>query len=122
MKEFEWLEPTLDRVAALLRMPDRNNSYGTPKVHPAFAVMALRVMSRLWNLTVPTIIPNAKGGLDFTWHGIKTKCFLTDTHEKVEVRVMENDVEVFTTVTNPEDVLRVTLAKISQELTQVPRP
>lgn len=74
---YDWVQPTLERIADLLKMPDKHNCYGTPKVDPAFAWDAIRF---LWDaetaLTAPRIIPTQKGGLLFEWSGIKTECRL----------------------------------------------
>lgn len=121
MKEYDWLEPTLDRVAALLRMPDKHNSYGTPKVEPASAWFALSAVfgSNLRTLPTPEILP-VDGGLKFTWQGTSMECSLSVTPIPestggvfdVDVSARRGDVEL----SNKESLLEI-LGEISRELT-----
>lgn len=76
---YDWVQPTLERISDLLRMPDRHNSYGTPKVDPGSAWMALKMVegAGVSMLPVPTIHPTTDGGLGFTWYGPETECALT---------------------------------------------
>lgn len=76
MKEYDWVQPTLERISDLLKMPDVHNSYGTPKVGPGCAWMALRMMrdACMPMLPVPIIDPTTAGGLGFTWIGLEVEC------------------------------------------------
>lgn len=79
MKEYDWVQSTLERISDLLRMPGVHNSYGMPKTDPGCAWMALRMMveSGVLSLPVPVVNPTMAGGVAFTWHGLETECAMT---------------------------------------------
>ena len=124
MKEFDWLEPVLDRLSGLLRMPGTHNSYGTPKADPSCAWTALRMMgeANVRILPVPEISPNMAGGLCFVWHGVETACSLSVFPEEfgafgVNVSSWRGDVLLESgDACPPERHLKETLNQISMEV------
>ncbi len=71
---YDWVQPTIERIANLLAMPDRHNSYGTPKIDPRLAWEAVRFF---WPATnpytpMPRISPTKYGGIEFVWCGRDT--------------------------------------------------
>jgi hypothetical protein len=122
MKEYDWVQPTLERISDLLRMPDVHNSYGAPKVDPSLAVMVLRVMLKFPRLPVPQVLCTREGGFDFLWRGVATECFLV-THLEGSTVSMTNTSGSKNYRMDPEKALEAELAQISRELapeTQAP--
>lgn len=125
MKEYDWLQPTLERLSDLLKMPDVHNSYGTPKVDPGLAWRGLKLILGVNAilLPVPTILPTMAGGLLFTWHGLEKECSLSISTlaSNVSVRkgALSRDVGEFEAV---EQCLLETLHEISRELRLEPKP
>lgn len=73
---YAWLQPTLERISDLLKLPDRHNSYGSAKVDPDVALNVLDFLSDHMGHEdpLPTIIPTAAGGLHLEWKGVLTCC------------------------------------------------
>lgn len=75
MTHYAWLQPTLERIADLLKMPDRHNSYATPNVDLFAALAAVRFITRMpVDAVTPTVIPTKAGGLLFEWSGAISAC------------------------------------------------
>lgn len=120
MKEFDWLQPTLERLSDLLKMPDYHNSHGTPKAGPSSTIMALRVMIKFPYLPVPVIVPAVDEGFEFSWQGTSTECFLCVSSVTSGVSARENgQLRDFGMFRSSEDCLEEMLGKISGELTPV---
>ena len=73
---YTWLQPTLERISDLLKLPDRHNSYGSAKVDPDVVLNVLDFLSDHMGSEdpLPTIIPTPVGGLHLEWKGISTSC------------------------------------------------
>lgn len=128
MKEYDWVQPTLERLSDLLKMPDAHNSYGTPKVDPGCAWAAVRTIA--WTgvpmLPVPTVHPTMDGGLGFTWYGPETECTMTIS-PGISAGVFNFNVGArkgavirdFGGFSGPRDRLMEILGEISRELSPV---
>lgn len=75
MTHYAWLQPTLERIADLLKLPDCHNSYATPKVDVFAALEAVRFLTRMpVDAVVPRVVPTIVGGLLFEWRGPVSHC------------------------------------------------
>lgn len=73
---YEWLQPTLERISDLLKLPDKHNCYGTPRVDATVALDAMDFLSDHVGPEdeTPRITPTAEGGLHFEWNGLTSFC------------------------------------------------
>lgn len=73
---YAWLQPTLERISDLLKIPDKHNCYGTPKVDATVALDALDFLSDHVgpDEVTPRITPTQEGGLRFEWNGRSSFC------------------------------------------------
>jgi hypothetical protein len=71
-----WLQPTLERISDLMKLPHLDNEYGTPKVDPQSTRIAIQFLLNhmLPDAPAPRIVPNSRGGLHFEWNGPMTQC------------------------------------------------
>lgn len=71
MTHYAWLQPTLERIADLLKMPHSHNSYGTPKVDVLVVMGAVRFLVEHipYDAVTPVVAPTKLGGLLFEWSG-----------------------------------------------------
>lgn len=76
MTNYAWLQLTLERISDLLKMPDKHNCYGTPKVDATVALDALDFLSDHMGPedVIPRITPTSEGGLRFEWNGRSSFC------------------------------------------------
>lgn len=76
MTNYAWLQPTLERISDLLKMPDAHNCYGTAKVIPAVALLAIDFLSQHMAAEdpAPRVVPTLEGGLHFEWSGRVSFC------------------------------------------------
>ena len=120
---YDWVEATLGRISDILRMPDRHNSYATPKVDPKDAWDAVDI---LWQTMTsctpaPVITPTNYAGLQFDWSGIDTEVRLVvdraDPEHRVRVHLFGKapgyQPGMFAT---PEQILERALRVIEREL------
>ena len=65
-----WLDGTILRLDDLLNLPDGWDSYGSRRVDPNIAGVALRVLDQILDSScpVPSIVPTHEGRLQFEWH------------------------------------------------------
>lgn len=77
MTNCAWLQPTLERLSDLLKMPDKHNCYGTAKVDPVVVLLALDFLLEHVRAedAAPRIVPTTEGGLHFEWNGRGSFCF-----------------------------------------------
>lgn len=74
--DYAWLQPTLERISDLLKLPDLHNCYGCPKVDHDVALNVLDFLSDHMGAEDPTprIVPTSAGGLHLEWSGILSSC------------------------------------------------
>ena len=60
---YSWLQPTLERMSDLLKMPDLHNAYGCAKVSPETAFVAINffVTNALPEDQAPILTPTPQG-------------------------------------------------------------
>jgi hypothetical protein len=65
-----WLEPTLDTVEGLLRLPKNWDHRGAREISLAVAKHSLVLlgMTAPFRLPAPDVVPTVTGGLQFEWH------------------------------------------------------
>lgn len=73
---YAWLQPTLERISDLLKLPDKHNCYGCAKVDPDVVLDVLDFLSDHMGSEdpLPTIIPTQAGGLHLEWKGVLSFC------------------------------------------------
>jgi len=73
---YTWLQPTLERISDLLKLPDKHNCYGTARVAPQVAMIAVQFLLLHMHAedAAPRITPTMEGGLHFEWNGLKSFC------------------------------------------------
>lgn len=65
-----WVQPTLQSLDRLMRLPDNWDRYGACRVHPSAAFTTLRMLAEVMTPETPSpsIVPTSKGGLQLEWH------------------------------------------------------
>lgn len=78
MGQHEWLFPTFERLAGILRYPDLANEYHSSKVTAAAARTALLLLMKHMGpeTPAPRIAPTTPGGLLLEWHEYWVDCTL----------------------------------------------
>lgn len=68
--EPAWLEPTLQKLAELLRLPPDWSSYRAAPVRPELASALVRLLVEVMgdDTPPPTVVPTASGGVQAEWH------------------------------------------------------
>lgn len=65
-----WLEPTVERLNRLLRLPDNWDLEGASRVIPRAAIAALELLGATArrDTPAPSIVPTEEGGVQLEWH------------------------------------------------------
>jgi hypothetical protein len=115
---YDWVQPTLERVADILKMPDRNNTFGTPKVDPKLAWEAVNFF---WPAVspytpAPRVQPNKRGGIEFIWSSREVEVLVAvNPNERPTVNLggtVANRPGIYAT---PLQILEAGLRQIDQE-------
>lgn len=66
-----WVTRTVAALSCLERLPPDWDSYGAPPVSRESIAAATQLLARLAGLDIepPTVVPTAKGTVQFEWHG-----------------------------------------------------
>ncbi len=65
-----WLEPVVQRMAALVALPEGWDSYGAPALDAKLLFAALDLLARTMSADTPApaVIPTSQGGVQLEWH------------------------------------------------------
>ncbi len=67
---IKWMRPLLDRLEAIVELPDDWDGYGSPAPRVEALIRCLGVLQQFMqaDMALPAVAPTTTGGIQFEWH------------------------------------------------------